>query len=867
MDEIRVLNFGTYLAGPLTAKYLQQMGAKIITVKPPKSHHQYRKERAWNQNVCDELEEGHIVHHIDLKTSTDSIFELLKHTDILIENFRPGVMDKLGLSCEECVKHNSNLIYVSIPGFNRSDKEYRDVQAWESVVLAVSGVFKDMGLNRQLMKIPASYSALPLASTYASIFAAFAAVSKYFLYKRSGRCGDNQVEVSLASALSEALVHNTINFPKPYSYLNLRNRIISRDYFEKMSYDQIIQELDPFFCHYICSDQRPFYLVCPSHLRHQEKVIGILEVDIRMTFADPYDKDTGRKYGMGGNQIGAQAHMLRSLFSEKFKMKTSFEWEKIFGDAGVPTSAHRSFNEWLISPHALDSGLSHMRDDGSMKAGPLAWLKELQDADGSHLYAQNPIYCLSGITIIDCSNVIAGPTIGMMLARMGANVIKVDNTTTLYAPNITIIYGLSANQEKRSILLDIKSEEFRILVKSAQAILVNTTSNRLRPLGLDMETLQRVNPNIILIQFDAWSGPHEKGFMCNYLGYDDNIQAATGIMERFGGGLDSVEEHAHIGTVDVIAGVAGAFSTVCSFIELLVKNRSSVARCSLASVSQQLQFMFSCGSHENLTIKARESFDRLGSFCRGEHMLHRCYETASGWCLFIATHHYDRKVVFELLNKIGKKIPLSFANEYFVEFFKSKTIDELQRVLRGCVVVPLKSMSDIRTLYTMDTCNFDGGSYQFLVSSHEVGTLTMIAPIAMRTSHIRTVMKPAPKYGEDVTSVNDEFHLMIKHTEWNNGYLPYADTCPICLETVTKQFTIECNHIICVKCATLCSFEGMSRCPLCRSENDLNAKQIQKKVQEFRSLYTQWRKGNAKGANDMERIRRRQISHSYSFSC
>ncbi len=859
MEDLTVLNFGTYLSGPMTARHLQNMGAHIITVK---MHETNTPELVWNKHIVEELIDAHEIHYINLKTEWDRIIPLIKRADVLIENFRPGVMNRLNLSYETCKNMNDLIIYVSLPGFSSTDKEFSNERGWDNVVMAGSGVFKDMGLNRQLMKIPASYSSLHLPSSYASMFAAFAIASKYFLLKRSGKLVNSKIEISSASSLSEALVHNSINFPIPYSYLTFRKLRLLQNA-KALTYTEVTNLMDPFFSHYMCADNRPFYLVAPSHITHQRKVITVLNLEHMMSkirIADPYNKYSSNKTGLGGAHVGQQSSILRAIFAKKFKQKTSFEWEKIFGENGIPTSAHRTFYEWLESDHANDSGLCSINENGNVKLGPLAWLNNIKDVeDTSYLKSDNPDFCLSDIKVLDLSNVIAGPTIGCMLARMGADVLKIDSTIPTYAPNITIIYGLAANKGKTSILLDITTLDGRNklnrLIQISHIIIVNSTQNRLQQLSLSCEKIRQINSQIILVHFDAFGGPNEKGSMSEYLGYDDNVQATQGIMERFGGGLQHVEEHAHIGTIDVIAGVSGAFATVCALLKLLLQKKSSVARTSLSAVGQYIQFSFSCGNISQLKALALHSVDRLGTACRGEHVINRCYRAKDGWFMFVGSYVYNEDKLRHIL-KILSNNEISIANcEMFIsETLTQKNILEWKTIFKneGISIMPLRSLKEIRDTYIVEQVDVAGGSYQFLEESHPIGKLVSVAPIAIRTTDLQLNLNFSPKYGTN----NMDYFPDSTNIEWSSNYLPYMDECPICFEQIEKPFKIQCEHTICAKCATVCSMQGLNKCPLCRADFDLNSINIQLKMKTFRTSYAAWRKGNKSGAKDMERIPR-----------
>src|SRR5579885_2064857 len=109
---IRVIDFGQYLAGPLLAMMLADNGADVIRVDPPGGPR-------WKHHANAILQRGKRSIVLDLKQPEDQAIarRLVASADVVVENFRPGVMERFGLGPEAMTAANPRLVYCSIPGF------------------------------------------------------------------------------------------------------------------------------------------------------------------------------------------------------------------------------------------------------------------------------------------------------------------------------------------------------------------------------------------------------------------------------------------------------------------------------------------------------------------------------------------------------------------------------------------------------------------------------------------------------------------------------------------------------------------------------------------------------------------------------
>ena len=122
---IKVIDFSTLLPGPLASLFLAETGAEVIKIEKPEVGDEMRSSYPkWgDQSVSfSMLNRGKKSLSLDLKepNSLKILEPLIKKADIVIEQFRPGVMKRLGLDYKSIKKINKKIIYVSITGYGLS---------------------------------------------------------------------------------------------------------------------------------------------------------------------------------------------------------------------------------------------------------------------------------------------------------------------------------------------------------------------------------------------------------------------------------------------------------------------------------------------------------------------------------------------------------------------------------------------------------------------------------------------------------------------------------------------------------------------------------------------------------------------------
>ncbi len=208
----RVLDFGHYIPGPYAAMLLAEQGAEVIKIEPP-SGDPLRSEKGFV--VLNRSKKGMV---LDLKNEEGKKIarDLIREADVIIENFKPGKADQLGIGYETVKSLNPRTIYCSISGYGQSGP-YRDRSGWDPIVSSTATVYVEQG---GAGIAPPVFLVLPLSSYYSAFMAAYGITIALIAREKTGR--GRQVDISLLNTIMAAGCGGLVDFAEreriPRSY-------------------------------------------------------------------------------------------------------------------------------------------------------------------------------------------------------------------------------------------------------------------------------------------------------------------------------------------------------------------------------------------------------------------------------------------------------------------------------------------------------------------------------------------------------------------------------------------------------------------------------------------------------------------------
>lgn len=149
LDGLRVLDFTRVLSGPYCTALLADLGADVLKIEPPQGD-DYRHIGPFHKDGSSALFETvnrgkrSVMLNLGQANDRELALSLADGADVLVENFRPGVADKLGIGFAEVKKRNKKIVYASISGFGQDGPNARR-PAYDIVVQALSGIMSVTG--------------------------------------------------------------------------------------------------------------------------------------------------------------------------------------------------------------------------------------------------------------------------------------------------------------------------------------------------------------------------------------------------------------------------------------------------------------------------------------------------------------------------------------------------------------------------------------------------------------------------------------------------------------------------------------------------------------------------------------------------
>jgi len=590
---IRVLDFGQYLAGPLAAMMLADQGAEVIRIDPPGGPR-------WHHAATATLQRGKRVRTLDLKRAADraTALDLVARADVLIENFRPGVMARLGLGPQDAQAVNPRLVYCSLPGFAANDPR-AGVAAWEGVVGAAANAYLPPWNGSSPDPV---YTALPLPSVYAAFLAATATVLALYGRARDGH--GRRIEVPLFHAMFQAFGAYAMSGD------NAGAPAFSSDIWGAGCYR--------------CSDGR-----WVMYATHRPKFVEAL--------VEAGNVPEWRTLGLlDRDRLKAEPALLAELrrrVAALFATRAAAEWERELNARGAPLVVVRSAEEWMKSEHARATRAVVPLDDPALGQGwqlglpvQVSGPTSAPSAPSAQAEGKAPAPALlasllAGLKVVDLTQVLAGPTAARLFAEFGAEVVKVNDPDN---PPEGYRYHLDVNRGKRTLLLDLRRPEGRAallrLVAGADVVLQNFAKGVPQRLGIGYADLARARPDLVYGTVSAYG---QNGPWGGWRGYEPLGQAIAGLMHRFGGeGRPTMEP---LAVCDYGTGILAAFGVALALFHRQRTGEGQAVEAALAWTASYLQAPF-------LQLHDGKRWDEpSGQQAKGSGPLQRLYRAADAW--------------------------------------------------------------------------------------------------------------------------------------------------------------------------------------------------------------------------------------------
>jgi crotonobetainyl-CoA:carnitine CoA-transferase CaiB-like acyl-CoA transferase len=623
LDGINIVEFDSNMGAAYATMLLAENGARAIKVEPqggsrergtPHFHVLNRSKRMLELDLDD-------------RASQARVADLIRWADIVVTGFTPSRLRQLNLDSESIRRINPGAIALGVPPLGSHGPD-ADFDANDDLVAARGGI---TGSQWARSGNPVAL-VFPAASYSAGVMAATAAVAA--ILARGANGAGQAVEVSLLAGAFSLHTGGILRHEKMTSLYHGPQDPLGPI---------------PVYRLFEAADGRYLFAACGNSTFWGKFAIAIDRPDL---VGDPRFENA--PWGI------AQEHWqpLKDIIEPIIRTRPRDEWLSILREADVPCAPVLSRREFIDHPQTralemrqeiddptlgrmVQMGLPVFLNDTPGEIGgaareksddraALQWLAEPKhDAlpKGAPHIADKPP--LDGVTVLDFASYIAGSYGPMILAQLGAKVIKIESLEGDSFRHFGFGF-LGWNQGKRGLSLNLASPEGREIIHGlndkADIVVENLRPGRMRKFGFDYESLATRNPRIIYMSVNAFGN---RGPEHNQPGFDPLLQARSGVMAAQGG------HHGHpvyltCAICDYGAAMLSAFGCVLALRARELTGRGQFCETSLLQSAMAFQ------AGEFAFYSGRPDMENGAAENRGRSALSRAYQCRDGEWLFIS---------------------------------------------------------------------------------------------------------------------------------------------------------------------------------------------------------------------------------------
>ena len=763
LEGIVVLDVTEGMAGALATMLLCDYGARVIRLASSTGD---ARRREPGYEMWDRGKEN-----IGLDSSQyPGLFDrLIERSDVLFESFSAGSSAQALVNYPRLRSINPRLVHCSITAYG-NEGGLRHQPPMDDLVMARVGILA----NQPSFRAGPVHVIHPLPSIGAGLLAALGVVAS--LYWREGNGRGRTVETSLMTGalLYAPKIRGERLTPSPPQAVPAGGA--------------------PFYSVYRCADDNWIQLGCihSGFVDLAAAVLGIAEV-----LVDP-------KYGDGRRPTSEEARQeLFDLVSDAMKTRPYEEWAKLFEEADVPYARASTAEDAMSNPQVRSTALIEevvdpklgivsqmgppvrMSDtpgkirgprmatipytDSLLSSLPIISHQEPQASVSDDASALTPP--LTGVEVLEITNVIAGPTAGKLLADLGARTIKLESLDGDISRPTGSEFFYYLNSNKRSASVNTRTPEgkeiARRLTARADVLLTNMRPGATDRMGIGPDELQKMNPGLIETHVTAFGrdGPY-----AHRPGLDPLAQALIGLQRAQGGPENPPVFLSRLAPTDFSAGALGALGSVMA---LYVRERTGVAQ----RVDTNLLIGGMLVSGEGFVRYRGRPPRRLAD--KGQYgldPLHRLYETKDGWIYLVAENEKTWLALCAILGLEDLAVDSRFASMEMRRANTAALSDEIGRafskrpahvwigLLEAADIACAPVVEEYRQGFFSDAHARDND----MIARHEHPTLGRLELLRNSVRFLDTAdveARPPPLLGEHTTEVLAEAGYSSEHIE------------------------------------------------------------------------------------------------------